>query len=698
MVFDKTKAMRNAERFLAQGKIRLAINEYKQVVENDQRDLITLNLLGDLYAKVSENSLAVKCYMAVAEHYEKQGFDQKAIAVYNKIARIQPNSLTVTERLAELYRSKGAYAEAKSHYLMLAETYQAKGRIAEALAIWKRIALLDVNNTEVYRSIGEAYLKEGQNSEAADAFAEAGLRFAKKGMHEEALTAFHRALEIDPLAQKALLGCIDESLALGRPADVIRRLENLVERHPSNREIIHLLIDCYLLTGDSVKAEQAIIKLVEREPANYPKFLDLARQYIDRGEMDGAARVLSMASEHLLAGGQAAEFSELVRKILAREPENLEAVRLLVSFVKWQRDEAQLKDALRKLALLGRKYGSIDDERFALSQLVLLLPQEKSLSDRLRQINDEGSYEHFELVTSSPFDQRFYKNGSSKTTTNGDLARAAGSGSATIVADSVADSFVQAAEAAISQNVAEEFRLQDSETIEQLGAVAEDVAQKIDDSAEARLTRECDSIRFYIESGYTELAAKAIEELRAEFGEREEIAALRLLLSGGTTSSGSAAPQVDNSGAFNLDEFRSELGLLDEESDAADEDFETLYQTAVAYQEMGLLEQAIAEFQEAASKVAPDDGTRRFFQCANLLGHCFMQNGMPKVAIRWYQRALETPDLGIDERLALWFELGVASEAEGDLESANRYFEQVYTEDVDFRDVRKRLISLTTSR
>lgn len=693
MVFDKTKAMRNAERFLAQGKIRLAINEYKQVVENDQRDFVTLNLLGDLYTKVSETSLAVKCYMAVAEHYAKQGFDQKAIAVYNKIARIQPNSPSVTERLAELYRSKGAYAEAKSHYVILAESYQAKGRITEALAIWKQIALLDVNNTEVYRSIGEAYLKEGQNSEAADAFAEAGLRFAKKGMHEDALAAFHRALEIDPLAQKALLGCIEESFALGRHTDVIQRLENLAAKHPANREVVYLLIDCYLSAGDSAKAERSIIKLVEQEPANYPKFLDLARHYIDRGDMDGASRVLSMASEHLLAGGQAHEFSELVRKILAHEPENLEAVRLLVRFVTWQRDESALKDALRQLATLGRKYCSLDDERYALSQLVLLMPQEPAFAERLREINAEGGFDDFEPAGSGLFDQRFYKNGSSKIAANTELLSAGGSFSATVVADS----FVQTVEESVTAETADGIQIIDPEAGERVGNATGDIATEMDDSPESRLKRECDSIRFYIESGYAELAAKAIEELRAEFGEREEIAALRSLLPGASAALNEDASHGGNSGAFNLDEFRSELGLEDDESEATDTDFETQYQTAVAYQEMGLLEQAIAEFQEAASKVRPDDGTRRFFQCANLLGHCFMQNSMPKLAIRWYQRALETPDLGIDERLALWYELGVASEAEGDLESANRYFEQVYAEDVDFRDVRQRLRSLIAS-
>ena len=40
---------------------------------------------------------------------------------------------------------------------------------------------------------------------------------------------------------------------------------------------------------------------------------------------------------------------------------------------------------------------------------------------------------------------------------------------------------------------------------------------------EARLLREVDSIRFYIDSGYLELAEKAIGELRSEFGEGPEV-------------------------------------------------------------------------------------------------------------------------------------------------------------------------------
>ena len=196
MSFDKVKAMRNAERFLSQGKIRSAIGEYKRIVENDPKDFSTMNILGDLYAKGNESSEAVSCFKQVAEHYNKQGFAQKAIAIYNKISRLEPNSLEVSAKLAQLYQSRGSFAEARSHYVVLAEQYQRKGQKNEALEIWKQIAQLDPTNTEVYLKIAEFCWQNGQKDEAAKAYSEAGNRLMSLGQIESALTAFSRALEI----------------------------------------------------------------------------------------------------------------------------------------------------------------------------------------------------------------------------------------------------------------------------------------------------------------------------------------------------------------------------------------------------------------------------------------------------------------------------------------------------------------------
>ncbi len=50
MAFDKTKVVRAAEKYLAQGKIPAAIKEYRAIVEHDPTDFTALNMLGDLHA------------------------------------------------------------------------------------------------------------------------------------------------------------------------------------------------------------------------------------------------------------------------------------------------------------------------------------------------------------------------------------------------------------------------------------------------------------------------------------------------------------------------------------------------------------------------------------------------------------------------------------------------------------------------
>lgn len=703
MVFDKTKAMRNAERYLAQGKIRSAISEYKGVVDNDPKDFVTMNLLGDLYSKAAEPRSAVTYYTAVAEHYSKQGFSQKAIAIYNKISKIQPNSVGVSERLAELYKTKGSVKEAKSHYVLLAESYEAKGRMNEALAMWKQIAMLDPNNTEVYVTIGESYLKEGNTGEAVDAFAEAGERFLKCGRQADALNIYTRAIEFDSSNAKALTGYVNAAFAAGDGSKTIVLLQERQEANPGNREVLGALVDCHLRMGNSADAEKTVIKLVELEPTSYPKLLDLAHFYISRNEFDAASRMLSMASEHLLAGGRAEALADAVRSILVHQPEQLEARRLLVRFSTWQRDEEALKDSLRQLARVAKNENAVEDERFALSQLVLLMPQDADYAERLQQINAENGFADDPATNKGLFDERFFKkNGSA----NGSLVAVTPVQEVSQLETSGGADFAivgAVIEAANGKTEPVEYPQTMFEPDDFAGPVHEAAsADVVDDSPAGRLRKEADSIKFYIDNGYVELAEKAIDEMRAAFGNVSELAEVTSYLKGVDIVAESlvaepvAEPSNSTSGLFDIGELRSELGLEEPEL-VDDSDYETKFQTAVAYQGMGLLEQAIAEFQDAAALVKPNDGSRRFFQCANLLGHCFMENRMPKLAAKWYQRALEIVDLLSDEKQALWYELGLACEAEGDLEAAERYFEQVYAENVDFRDVRMRIKNMAVT-
>ncbi|MGB2634053.1 MAG: tetratricopeptide repeat protein [Candidatus Acidiferrum sp.] len=139
-----------------------------------------------------------------------------------------------------------------------------------------------------------------------------------------------------------------------------------------------------------------------------------------------------------------------------------------------------------------------------------------------------------------------------------------------------------------------------------------------------------------------------------------------------------------------FDEFRAELG----EMGAEDEDLETHYNLGVAFREMGLLEEAIGEFQKVAKANDRGKAFRYAMQCSTLLGLAFMEKGQPDIAAIWYERALTTPGLDSESKLALRYDLGVAQESAGDLEAALKSFSQVYAVNIDYRDVAERIASL----
>jgi tetratricopeptide (TPR) repeat protein len=123
-------------------------------------------------------------------------------------------------------------------------------------------------------------------------------------------------------------------------------------------------------------------------------------------------------------------------------------------------------------------------------------------------------------------------------------------------------------------------------------------------------------------------------------------------------------------------------------------DFETHYNLGLAYKEMDLFEEALEEFQVAAGLVMPMDGTSRYLQCCNLLGHCFMQKGVPQLAVQWFNRGLTVANASEDERQALRFELGAAYEQAGDFDRALEIFTEVYGINVSYRGVNERLRDL----
>ena len=136
-------------------------------------------------------------------------------------------------------------------------------------------------------------------------------------------------------------------------------------------------------------------------------------------------------------------------------------------------------------------------------------------------------------------------------------------------------------------------------------------------------------------------------------------------------------------------EFREQLDELQ-----TDEDPETHYNLGVAYREMGLLEEAISEFQKVAQAHERGKDFRYAMQCCTLLGLAFLEKGQPEIAAFWYEKALQSSDLEAESVLALRYDLGVAQQLAGQADAALKSFQQVYAMNIDYRDVSERITAL----
>jgi tetratricopeptide (TPR) repeat protein len=121
----------------------------------------------------------------------------------------------------------------------------------------------------------------------------------------------------------------------------------------------------------------------------------------------------------------------------------------------------------------------------------------------------------------------------------------------------------------------------------------------------------------------------------------------------------------------------------------SEEDSDTHFNLGIAYKEMGLLPEAIREFQVASR----DHGL--FVECCSMVGMCFMEQGMWGQAADWYQKALGAPNLTPEAQLALRYDLAASLESAGDVDLAVCLYQEVVAVGPDYRGVSTRLDALS---
>jgi tetratricopeptide (TPR) repeat protein len=158
---------------------------------------------------------------------------------------------------------------------------------------------------------------------------------------------------------------------------------------------------------------------------------------------------------------------------------------------------------------------------------------------------------------------------------------------------------------------------------------------------------------------------------------------------------GAGAQAMHPSDSIDLSALFGELKQeLEEDAVAVDDDPETHYNLGVAFREMGLLDEAIAELQKVCAAIDHGRAFTQTVQTYTWLAQCFLDKGVPEAAIQWYQKALTIPGLDQESRVAINYELGAACESAHDRSAALRHFTDVYGANIDYRDVAERIQAL----
>ena len=383
MSLNKSKVLRTAEKYVLQGKIPAAIDEYRKVVSADPGDLTTINTLGDLYVRAGRIQDAISNFSRIADSYREGGFTLKAIAMLKKISKLDPTNIETAMKLANLYSQQGLLVEARQQYLQVADAYARAGQTRKALEAYQKIADLDPSNTSVRMKLGEIYSREAMTEQAHDAFIMAGGEFLRKGDIEQALNANLKAIVINPDSRQALTAIATIYTQQGQTDRAINVLCEAFERNPGDVELLTILGRTYLSAGMMDDAEQTFLSLVELDRNRYHYLLEVGRRFLQIGELDRAAEQVDGCIEVLIAKREEDKAIDFLRRVLDKEMYHVGALKRLSQIFLRIREDHNLIATLNSLVEAAMRKGDNTEAIAALKELARLEPDEPLHLQRL---------------------------------------------------------------------------------------------------------------------------------------------------------------------------------------------------------------------------------------------------------------------------------------------------------------------------
>ncbi len=312
----KNKILAAADKYISQQKYEKALNELLSVVKMTPNDTNLLNKVGDLYSLTGNKKSAISYFEKVAQGYHRSGFYPKAIAVYKKINRLDGDYMDAREKLVELYLQQGHQSEAKAELRRMAEVYTSGNLPGRALDVYHKLVEIEPNNIDIRIKLTELLIREGKQEEASEHFLSMGHDLIEKNMINEARKILGQAGKFSPDNTKIQVLMAKATIAEGNLDDAVKQLTEICEKVPHDLEAVVTLGEAYLSKNMPSYAKTCFLRAVHISADHIQPLEDVAKLFIENGELDEAFEALEPVCESLMGRNEMEEATRLYRAIL----------------------------------------------------------------------------------------------------------------------------------------------------------------------------------------------------------------------------------------------------------------------------------------------------------------------------------------------------------------------------------------------
>jgi pilus assembly protein FimV len=317
MAKDKEKHINKAQNFLRRGNIDKAIKEYLAALEKDKKDVRLLMKLGEVYNKKGDPGKALEHYGMAAKNLTKDGFYSRAVAVYKQILQIDDSDLSILENLADLYNKLGLNNEAMAQYQKIAVQFERDGRIPESIDVTKRILDLDPRSVMVATKLAELYYKNGQKEEGYNSFRIALDQLQEDGKYEQYVKLLEKLAKADPDNNENLKELVEIYVDHETWDRAFMVLGRICKNDPDDLESLKQLAEIAMKAGrpDDAIAYYKQVAAIYKQKGLRQRFKEALRQVLQIDPNDADARAVIGDTEPIL------ETADLEEEVIEEEEE-----------------------------------------------------------------------------------------------------------------------------------------------------------------------------------------------------------------------------------------------------------------------------------------------------------------------------------------------------------------------------------------